>query len=172
MFNRAGVPDTWGWIKKHPAVHEFEANVLGGAETAESQLATFVSYRNDAAHGDVGNLLDINSLKQLADFIALLCEILAQRLDAHQTAENVRNSAATVLGRVTEEYRNNVVVADTNGGRFSVGQSLIVVGSDYCFEATVTELQINGKNVQVAEYIREVGIKFDKLVKRNALLVR
>lgn len=84
----------------------------------------------------------------------------------------MRSGTVTVLGIVTEEYRNNIVVADTNGGRFAVGDHLIVSGVNSCFEATVVELQINGADVQIAEHKQEVGITFDKLVKRNAFLVR
>jgi hypothetical protein len=49
---------------------------------------------------------------------------------------------------------------------------LVVVGNDYCYEATIIDLQVKDVSVKEAQFAREVGIRFDKRVKENALLVR
>jgi hypothetical protein len=175
MFGRAGLQNCWSWVQNHAKTVNFLANELGGSETAESELKALIDYRNEAAHGEVQDVLDVSNLNQFADFVQILCEVLAEWIYSNQLHRELQNGTATEVGTVVDSYpHKNVVVARATVGTFSLGDELSAYGKNYCFTVKVIDLQVNGNTVESvdAQLVSEIGIKFEQPIKENAKLVR
>ena len=173
LFGKAGIPNCWGWIQRHRKVRIFVQETLGSSETADSELSTFVNYRNEAAHGDVSEMLDVHGLVRLADFVEVLCEALAQKIHLSILMLEIENGTYVEIGSVTESFpAMNVVVAQVDRGRLCVGEEVTVSNPQYCFAATIRELQIDGISYPEIFFHAptEVGIKLDQTVRKNAKL--
>lgn len=173
LFARAGVPQCWSWMQHHKRTKAFVHDVLGSAETAESELGTFIEYRNEAAHGDVSDVLDFHGLLRLCDFVDVLCEALAERVQSAVLAAQLEAKVYHEIGESSESYpRNNVVVVPVERGDLRVGDELTVAGRRYCFTAKILELQLNGipHPAVFVHGFTEVGIRFDRPVRKFARL--
>lgn len=175
LFNRISIPNVWAWIEDHPNMRRYLAEALGGAETAGSQLNTFVSYRNDAAHGVVNNVLLLPALLLLGDFIEVLCEVLAERMNREWMLIEVTNGTATHIGDVVESYPvPNAIVISMENQFVSVGDSIVGVNENQCVSAAVQELQLDGLSVDSVTIPDqgEVGIKPTLMINKGARLYR
>jgi hypothetical protein len=125
MFGRAGLKNCWSWVQNHSKMIKFVADELGGSETAESQLRALIDYRNEAAHGEVVDVLEVTNLSQFADFVQVLCEVLVEWVYSNQLHRELANGSASEVGTVSESYpAKNVVVAETVGGTFAFGRRI------------------------------------------------
>jgi hypothetical protein len=175
LFSRVGVADLKTWLAHHREIQSFMLNVYGGQETVDSKLNELVSYRNEAGHGeDIGQILGLKELLDLATFVEVLCDALAECTLHRVCRQQLACCSATVLGEVTEVFEGpRAVVAVLNAGTVSVGQEFVVIDNFSCKHAKVLSLELNDIPVQSERITAptEVGIKFDLLPTKGSRVV-
>ncbi len=175
LFARVGIQDIRSWISGHPEVLDFITNVRGSGNTAESELAEFVGYRNDAAHGNIDEVLGLNAILEIATFIERLCEAISQLVRRTLLKGYVDTGRATVLGKVTEIFhRGATAIGTMKACRIHVNDQVIIDAPDQCSMATVTSLQNHGIDCQevVAIEGQEVGMRLSVRVRKNVVIAR
>lgn len=76
IFGDCGLSGAEAWVTAHPAVKEFFAQQARLSETAGSELRQIVEYRNEAAHGDVDDVLGSDVLIEFTHFFEAMCRSL------------------------------------------------------------------------------------------------
>ncbi|MCC3405860.1 MAG: hypothetical protein JGK17_09760 [Microcoleus sp. PH2017_10_PVI_O_A] len=77
VLRNAGIDEAWKWVINHKEIKYFVEEIRSSQNTAEGELKQLVDYRNKAAHGFVNEILGIQELLDLADFVEALCKSLA-----------------------------------------------------------------------------------------------
>lgn len=175
FFARVGIPHMWTWIEAHPKMQRFVAEVLGGAETAESQLTLFVTYRNEAAHGTVNNVLLPAGLQTLADYVQILCEVISEKVNHEWLFIEVNKGTAQYVGEVLESFPvPSAIVVSMSEECVAIGDSLICTRDNDCMTTSIEDLQLDGLAVESvsAPVGAEVGMRVSLLPKVNAKLYR
>ncbi|MDJ0733481.1 MAG: MAE_28990/MAE_18760 family HEPN-like nuclease [Nostocaceae cyanobacterium] len=169
----AGVSNTWSWIEKHRLIKYFLREVRGNENTAEDELNELISYRNNAAHGVVDNILNSNLLLELCDFIETLCETLSELMTFQVIERQKSIGQIKEIGTITEWFKNpKAAVAKISKPNLSVGESLFLVGEAYCQLAKIESIRINDKPINQVNLSseEEVGLKFDVEAKKGLRL--
>lgn len=175
LFARVGMQGTWHWISNHPAIIDFITNVRGGGNTADRELAEFIDYRNDAAHGNIDHVLGLNALLEICAFTESLCEAIVQFVRRALLQGYVDTGRATAVGRITETFQHGAIAIGTmNACLIRVSDQVILIAPDQCPMATVTSLQENDVDRQEvsAAQDQEVGIRFNVKARVNMSIVR
>jgi hypothetical protein len=175
-FMRAcGIDDVSLWIETHPAVEAFFATggTLNG--TPATEMAALIDYRNDAAHGsiDVGDILHINVLTEFCDFVGAVCAALAERVQLAGLRSLEPHGHVVAHGKIIQSLKDGAVAIGQISGAVEVGSTVYLCGQNYCFERTVTSLQIEGKQLENIDLPMptEVGIMFNGTFKKNGKIL-
>lgn len=125
VFKKIGFNDAYSFVKNSSAITEFCANRLLGEHTADSYLNKFVKDRNDAAHGDVSEIANVEDLKNYATFTTLVAETLASLLCSNLVKSGIASGMTFEVGEIVRRYSNNTIgVRATGTSIISVGQQL------------------------------------------------
>lgn len=167
----AGIPNVWSWLEKHRAVKQFLQEVRGNQNSAEGELNQLISYRNDAAHGEIPqDVLDSNALIELCDFIEALCEALTE-LVTYQVIERQKFLGyIKEIGKITEWFKTpQAGVAKIKEATLSVGESVFLVGEAFCQVSKIESININDQSRNLLEVTSEieVGLKFNVSAKKG-----
>ncbi|MFN0158375.1 MAG: hypothetical protein ACKVRP_09935 [Bacteroidota bacterium] len=151
----------------------FITNIRGNQGSVESELRLFVSYRNEAAHNEVNNLLGKKELLEYCQLIEILCRILDEKVTHWALSSRLSNGSANRLGFVSEKFSNNIVVAKIKNATLTVGDRVYAMGKKSCFSSVILSIQMNNVSQQSVGITdeTEVGIKFDKEVLEKMELV-
>jgi hypothetical protein len=157
-----GIEDVSTRIAKSSGMKKFLRENLGDTVTFQSELQTFVRRRNEAAHGDVGEVVGSDDFKVVADFISLICEILAEFVTSQVLARRLIRGECTEVGEIIETYcHGSVVVVRAKSGLVKVGDALMVKQNDRLRSISVSSIQIDGSSVDhvQARSGQELGLK-------------
>lgn len=175
LMNACGVEKVATWVDQHPAVKNFFSLDDRLTGSAESEMAELIKYRNDAAHGsiDIADILHVNVLIEFCDFVAAVCEAVAERiqfagLDSLKLYNHVKER-----GKVTESLKADMVAIGAMTGVFKVGSTVYLCGDYYCLERTILSLQLEGvpHDEVDLETATDLGMMFDAPGKRNAVIM-
>jgi hypothetical protein len=174
IFANIGIPKLEEWLKSHPGLIAFFAAEDRENSTADGELATLVSYRNDAAHGGfaVDDLVGLATLNELADFVVALCEALADRVQRSVIEGSLSVGRATRGGVVSESLKGDLVAIGHFSGTFEVGQVVYLLGKAYCLERRVDGIQLN--NISHERFVAanaELGLRLDHPGRKKAVLI-
>ncbi|NES78813.1 MULTISPECIES: MAE_28990/MAE_18760 family HEPN-like nuclease [Okeania] len=166
FFADAGIAGTWKWVINYRKVKHFVEEIRGNQNTAEGELNQLISYRNEAAHGVVDEILGTQELLDLGDFIKALCQALAELVTYQIIQEQTSTGKAKEIGEITEWFKKpKAAVARINNSSLSIGTNVFLVSetSSYCRLATIESLKINDISQESIEITieAEVGLKFD-----------
>lgn len=166
LFADAGISATWKWVMNHRKVKHFVEEIRGNQNTAEGELNQLISYRNEAAHGVVDEILGTQELLDLGDFIKALCQALAELVNYQIIQKQTFTGKAKEIGKITRWFdRKKVVRAKINNSNLSIGTSIFLVSetSSYCRLAKIESIKINETSQESIEITSEteVGLKFD-----------
>lgn len=175
-FMRAcGIDDVSGWIEAHPSVVAFFASGGRLNPNAATEMAALIGYRNDAAHGsiDIGDILHINVLTEFCDFVAAVCEALAERVQLAGLRSLQPHGHVVERGTITESLKGGTVAIGEISGAVEVGNTVYLCGDAYCLERTVTSIQIEGVPFEKIDLgvQTEVGLMFDGAFRKNGKLL-
>jgi hypothetical protein len=160
LFSYVGFENCWAWVEKHPLMTAFMQS-RDSNETAKTLLHDFIDYRNKASHTAVADIVSIDEVKSVANFVMVLSEVLAQ-LVMKQAVERMKTIGKTMdVGTVIHKFSSNVVGVDMLPGELAVGDELVVLQKYACFKTQVVSLRIadaqHGK-LSLTE-ARDVGVK-------------
>ena len=174
LFGQCGLSGIDAWITSHSAVEEFFAAQSRLSETAASELKQIVDYRNEAAHGDVDDVLGTEVLIEFTHFFEALCRSIVDFIQ-HDTLRRAKElGRATVVGVISERFRNGIVVAKVTNATLSVGDGLYIFGKGLTMMVEVQSIQLNDADVQTATIVdeTEVGLGIGVRAKAGFELVR
>ena len=166
LFADAGIGNTWQWVVKHRKVKNFIEEIRGNQNTAEGELNQLISYRNEAAHGVVDQILGTQELLDLGDFIKALCQALAELVTYQIIQKQTYTGKAKEIGEITEWFKKpKAAVAIINDSKLSLGTNVFLVSetSSYCRLATIESIKFHDNSQESIEITSktEVGLKFD-----------
>jgi hypothetical protein len=172
VFKKIGFDDAYSFVKNAPKVIEFCSNKLLGEHTADSYLNKFVRDRNDAAHGDVSEIANVDALKNYVLFAILVAETLASLLRSSLIKNGVTSGATLEIGDVVRRFSNDIVgVRATGTAKIFVGQQLYA-GKKVIEPVTVVSLRVgqtDSTEVQLAPGT-EFGARLSKKISEASKL--
>jgi len=171
---RIGLVEAWRWLTNHASVQRFLDEVRGNASTAESELKTFVSYRNVAAHGTVEEVVAPEEIRHISDFVFILCASLAELMMRHTVARKLELGEAEPIGVVIHRFRDRVVGVEMRKTRIEVGDNLLLLKETFCYPAVIESLEIEHIRHDVidADTGLRVGMQLSRGTSVDAELVR
>ena len=174
LFSQCGLSGIDAWITSHSAVEEFFAAQSRLSETAASELKQIVDYRNEAAHGDVDEVLGTEVLIEFTHFFEALCRSIVDFIQYDTLRRAKELGRATVVGVISERFRNGIVVAKVTNATLSVGDGLYIFGKGLTMMVEVQSIQLNDADVQTATIVdeTEVGLRIGVRAKAGCELVR
>ena len=165
LFKNCGITDLTKWLENHRLTKEFFGAETRMTASVERELLTLVEYRNDAAHGalTVADVIGVDLLAELADFVMLLCNLLAERVQKSVLENGASKGLSSFCGNITEIFRGGTVIVALVTGQFEVGQSIYLVGENYCTERRIENIQIDNVDTSPTTVTEqaELGMKLD-----------
>ena len=128
LFSQCGLMNIEAWINSHSAMKGFFAEQSRLSETAASELKQIVEYRNEAAHGEVDDVLGTQVLIEFTHFFEALCRSIVEFIQYDTLRRAKATGLATRVGVIFERFRDGVVVAKMMNATVSVGDHLYVFG--------------------------------------------
>lgn len=143
LLTKVGLPDAWGWICNHGDIQRFLHDVRGGGNTAEGELKNFVAYRNEAAHGAVDQVLATDEINKIADFVVILCSVIAQIFTRQVVDRRLQTGNAEVIGRVFRQFSGCIIAIEAVAALIRVGDAVIVRREQACFATSIESIEVN-----------------------------
>src|SRR5690606_21446033 len=109
IFGHCGLSGLRGWIEHHHALRGFFSSAARVSDTPEAELREIVNYRNEAAHGEVDDVLGVALLTEFAEFILNLCIAIAEFIQKDMIIRLTKKSKALEAGIVTETFSKNII---------------------------------------------------------------
>lgn len=174
LMSRVGIPDSWKWVSEHYLTQRFMLEVRGDTETPESELRSFVQYRNEAAHGVVASVLGREEIGKIAEFVGILCTVLAELVSSRIVSRRVEIGTAAIIGQVIRQFRDNVIGVKTVATTLAVGDEVYAVRSNGCYAAQLLSIEVKHRGFLElrARDGEEVGMRLTLPVKAGAKLVK
>jgi hypothetical protein len=175
VLSSVAIENSWNWINGSRFTTTVMEALGIGTTTPESELRKFIGYRNDAAHGAIDQVLGVSAMLELADFVEAVCLALCELATWSVLSHRVALGVSTVAGEVTERFdKANAVVAKMTATQVAVGDRFFVCGSNGCFDAVVTSIQLNDVNHATITVPggTELGLQFNAHVPKNRKLLR
>ncbi len=162
LLANAGIPDSWKWIENYRDIKNFIEKVRNDENTADGELQEFINYRNEAAHGDLDSFQGAEILLELCDFVAALCQAIAELIDY----QILQNRKIQEIGRITRWFpEREAARAKVKETTLSVGESLFLVSQEkgYCQQVTIESIMIDEEEKEQVKIgaEREIGLKFN-----------
>ena len=174
LFSHCGLSGIEGWINAHAAMKSFFADQSRLSETAASELKQIVEYRNEAAHGEVDDVLGADVLIEISHFFEAMCQSIVDFVQ-HDTLRRAKEiGRVQVVGVISEKFSRGIVVAKVSNAEISVNDPLYVYGDGVAMLVSVQSVRLNGDDVSkaiVAEEV-EVGLAIGVSSKVGCELIR
>lgn len=173
LFARIGISGAWGWVNTHGAIQRFIDEVRGNSSSAESELRSFVLHRNDAAHGEVDEVVATDEIKKVADFIVILCNVLAELMMRQAVMRRIDLGQATTAGTVIHQFQDRVVGAQMKEGVLNVGDELIILRDQACYKVIVESIEVDHtpyQQLQVSDG-QNVGMRLSASAKVSSQII-
>ena len=148
IFVHCGLEGIKSWIDKHPTVIGFFASEQRLSQTAESELQQIVDYRNEASHGDVDQVLGAEVLVEFTRFFEVLATSIADFVRMMIVKQNRKIGKLVVIGKVSEKFHDDIVVAKMRSTELVVGQEIYVLGPNKVLIGKVGSIQLDGADHQ------------------------
>ncbi len=165
----------WNAIEEDDGIQQVLRVDFSGAETAESALRGFISYRNDAAHGRSSQILGYNDLRGVIRFVRAMCAALTDIFARGRAQLLVNNGKTIEVGKVVSVFaKKGVAIVDARNCTLQQGDEIIFFNSSTYVVAYVVEMQkddINFKTLKI-DGPAEVGLKLTSLPKKKMLVAK
>lgn len=174
LFSQCGLSGIEAWITSHRSVGEFFSAQSRLSQTAASELKQIVDYRNEAAHGDVDEVLGAEVLIEFTQFFEALCRSIVDFIQYDTLRRAKELGRLTIVGVITERFRDDVVVAKVTNATLSVGDGLYVFGKGLTMTAEVKSIRRDDVDLDTVtvENETEVGLRIGVRAKVGCELVR
>ncbi len=172
VLSKVSIDNASEWLNNYPAIIKYFQG-KGTKTDVEHDLDAFVQDRNDASHGSVTTVYGTGQLLDSIYFIENLCQGIFELFQKTWIMSCKAKALTKNVGKITEYYSRNVVVAVLSHCSIFVGMNIYVVDTHRCYKAKIEELRIDDKNVpQVAiDSAVEVGLRLDTKAKKGMLFL-
>lgn len=173
LFGQCGLSGIEKWVTSHPAIGEFFAAQSRLSETAASELRQIVDYRNEAAHGDVDDVLGAEVLIEFTQFFEALCRSIVDFIQYDTLRRAKELGRATVVGVISERFSEDIVIAKVTNATVSVNDRLYIWGKGLTMQAEVRSIRLADVEVETATVgvETEVGLRIGVRAKVGCELV-
>lgn len=174
LFAKVGVPEAWQWINRHRKVVRFIQEVRGNSSSAESELRNFLQYRNRAAHGETDDLVAVEEIRKIGDFVVAMCEALAELVMFYVMERRREAHLIEPIGKIIRDFGGRVVGVETAPAMVAVGDKLIVLRENACYSVLVQHIEENHvefKSMKTTQSQR-IALQLDQKAKVGAELIR
>ena len=174
LFGHCGLQEFENWVTNHVAVRGFFAAQSRLSETAATELKQIVDYRNEAAHGDVDQVLGTEILLEVTEFFESLLQSITDFVQHDILRRAKELGTAQVLGVVSECFRDDIVVAKITNARLKVGDIVYILGRRITMIGEIKSIQLDGVDHLDAEIAtqREVGLRLGVSPSKGCELIR
>jgi hypothetical protein len=174
LFSQCGLTGLEPWISSHTAIKEFFAEQSRLSETPASELKQIVEYRNEAAHGEVDDVLGADVLIEFTHFFEALCCSIVDFIQYNTLRQAKEVGRASVVGIISERYNGDVVVAKVTDATLSLNDGLYIYGKGLTMMANVKSIRIDDADVQTVAVTTEteVGLRLGVRAKVGCELLR
>lgn len=174
LFSRVSITGVHSWLNSHRIMKSFLVDIRGEQNTLDSELTSFIEYRNEVAHGRVEKILGPEELLAYCEFVDALCQALNERLNHCIISRQLEIGTAQEIGIVTERYRNRVFVAKIRNATITVGEKLFFLGNRYCYPTIMESIQIDGVShtTVIVSDEQEIGFQVTVQGRKKARLIR
>lgn len=168
LYRQSGVENLDAWIAGHPEMQEFFKQDRLHAN-AETELKALVEYRNDAAHGAmaVSDVLSIDALCELGDFIVVLCSVLSERVQQVALHDGCDGGHSLDCGEVSETFKDGHVAIASVTGTFAVGGSIYLSNDVRCVERRIQSIQLAG--IDQASFTAQQAVELGFAASQSAI---
>lgn len=158
IFAHCGLDGIKSWIDRHPSVIDFFQSEQRLSQTAESELQQIVEYRNEAAHGEVDQVLGAEVLVEFTTFFETLAVGIAGFVRMMIVKQNRAFGKLRVLGKITEKYHDDIIVAKITNASLAIGQEIYILGKEKILIGKIGSIQINDVNHQEFTVLDETEV--------------
>lgn len=148
--------------------------LLGGTSTVKSEIDKLVRYRNEAAHGSFENILGLNEIEKIADFIKKFMLSLSDMVENNITWRLYIQKKASLLGEVIKEYRDMVIGVECRGSvSLTEGKTILIVNGENNHQAAkIDSIEIEKKNIHTitTEPSQKIGLKLTRKAKKGSFV--
>jgi hypothetical protein len=143
LFNRIGIKDSWSWVRGHPEMKRIMKEEYGEGSHADSELRTFIRYRNQTAHGTPEDILGLAEVKKTCNLVGCICTALAQLVTKSTLDRLQLQGQAVVIGRVAHRYSGNIFQVQAATCKLAVNDEIYLSGHNVCVATTVVDIELN-----------------------------
>ncbi|EIZ1412108.1 MAE_28990/MAE_18760 family HEPN-like nuclease [Vibrio vulnificus] len=177
LFSRLGLDNFESWVTTHPLMIDCYDSDTITKENIESRLKDIVDLRNDASHGEIDNLVNVDIMKSNCDFIASLLEVIRQFVTKNLIIQMEKKDKAIKLGKVTESFGNNgaFILRANNGISVSTSDKIFIKGTNSFISQDIQSIRINEEGLETVNVVdenTEIGIKCAEKVRKNTYLYK
>jgi translation elongation factor EF-G len=174
LFGHCGLSGIDSWIAKHREVEKFFAAQSRLSDTPKSQLRQIVEYRNEAAHQEVDEVLGTEVLLEVMEFFEALLRSVTDFVQYEILRRAKERGLAQVLGVISEQFHNDIVVAKVANATLKVGDEIYISGKGVTMIGMVNSIQLDGVDHLSADITseREVGLALGVRAKLGCELIR
>lgn len=172
----AGIENGAYRISRHPSLLAFCEERQPEATSVESELNRFVQIRNEAAHSQVDEIVSVEEFKEIADFIVILGEAIAEIVQVEIVNQQMKHGRLQEIGTLTETFKGGQVgILTAKASALAVGDGLVVRnGLNQWRLVKVLSIQINGQPYESHNCVdgEEIGLGFDKIAKQGNVVFK
>lgn len=174
IFSHCGLAGLESWVAKHSAIEAFFATQSRLSDTAESELKEIVEYRNEAAHGDVDQVLGTDVLVEVTDFFEALLQSITDFVQYDTLRRAKELGKAQVIGIISERLSGNIVIAKIANSSIRIGDTVYINGKGLTMIGKIQSIHLDDVNHDAADITdeREVGLSLGVRAKKGCELIR
>jgi hypothetical protein len=174
LFGHCGLLEIESWVAKHSAIKDFFSAQSRLSETAESELKQIVEYRNEAAHGEVDQVLGTDVLIEVTEFFEALLRSITDFVQYDTLRRAKKLGKAQVLGVISERLHDDVVVAKIANSSLKIGDIVYIYGRNLTMIGEIKSIQLNDVSHDAADITdeREVGLRLGVRASKGCELLR
>jgi hypothetical protein len=174
LFAHCGLPGIEGWISGHSAVRSFFAAQSRLSDTVDSELKQIVDYRNEAAHGDVDQVLGMDTLIEVTEFFEALLTSVTDFVQHERLTREKILGRAQIVGVISERFHDDIVVAKITNASVTVGDKLYVYGRRMTAVAQIKSIQVDNVAHDMVDVTteQEVGLRLGVRCSVGCQLIR
>ncbi len=176
LFSPCGIDNMGSFIDEHPEMIAFFSAEQRLSADATAELKRFIQDRNDSAHGGltIGQILGQDELIEYAQFCAVLCQCVAERIQKGVLNKSLEVGKAVLFCQPTEVYKKGLVVIATVDGTVSKGMELYAIGGGRCYELSVDSVQLDDAELDGFSTLGplDIGLGLNQPVRKGYKLLR
>jgi hypothetical protein len=176
LLGHMGIDNAGARIAAHPAMASYLERELGESASLDGELGRFVQLRNEAAHGQVGEVIGAEDFRLLADFIRTVCEIVGEIILRELLERRLALGQLALLGPVEHVYHEGTIaIVKMKAATVAVGEQVALIRNGRIvhlavvrsiMEDDVSRDSIAGQDGQ------ELGIGLDSVCKVGMLVAK